>query len=259
MFTKERRAGILKMLENNQEVLVTTLAHEFDTSEVTIRKDLTELQRRNLLIRTRGGAIRVPNTRNDIDTSVDKKRLFNFKEKRAIGRLAATLIEDGDTIMIDSGSTTLEIAKNLDRFHDLTIITSAINIAMELLRYDRFNIIMLGGHLRKTSHSVVGPMVETTLRILYCDKLFIGIDSFTPEGISTPNIEEANTNQTMISRARQTIAVCDSSKFGKRSLAHIASLNEISTVVTDSGLNAETQRMLVEHGVKVMIAKPSEL
>lgn len=256
MYTNERRAAILKLLETNQEIHVTNLAQQFDTSEVTIRKDLTEMQRRNLLIRTRGGAIRVPKFQNDFDTAIETKQLYNYREKRAIGEAAARLIKDGETIMIDSGTTTLEVARHLDRFHNLTVITNAINIAIELLKYDRFSVILLGGHLRKASHSTVGPLAESTLRNLYCDKLFLGIDSFNlTEGVSTPNIEEANINQTMIAMARETIAVCDSSKFNKRSFAHIASVSQIHRVITDAGIDRDVLRQLREMGTDVHVAR----
>lgn len=255
MFARERRASILKMLNTNKEVLVTDLAKNFSTSEVTIRKDLTELQSRNLVIRTRGGAILVPKVNDDIDTAIEKKRLFYYREKEAIGRIAAQLIKEGETIMIDSGTTTLQVAKHLDHIQHLTIITNAINVAVECLKYERFTVILLGGHLRNTSHSTVGPLTQATLKNLYCDRLFLGIDSFNlTEGVSTPNIEEANINQTMIAMSRETIAVCDSSKFNKRSFAHIAPVNQIQHLVTDSGINNDVYRQLQALGVDVHIA-----
>ncbi|MCQ2341938.1 MAG: DeoR/GlpR family DNA-binding transcription regulator [Paludibacteraceae bacterium] len=256
MFINERRAAILKMLDTNHEVSVTDLSTQLKTSEVTIRKDLNELQRRNLVIRTRGGAIRVPSTVNDPDNTVEYKQMFNSPQKRAIGEKAATLIHDGETIMVDAGTTTLQVVKHLDKFHHLTIITNAINIATEALRYQRFQVILLGGHLRAASLSTVGPLAEATLKNLYCDKLFLGIDSFNlEEGVSTPNIEEANINQTMMSMSRETIAVCDSSKFNKRSLAHIASVHQINQLVTDAHIEPSTLQRLREQGVKVHIAK----
>ena len=154
---------ILNLLENKNEVSVTELSEILHTSEVTIRKDLTLLQNRNLLVRTRGGAIRRPVENLNEDTTIGQKRMFNFKEKERIGELAATLINDGDNIMLDSGTTTLEIAKHLDKFNNLTIITNAMNIAVELMRYKRFTVIILGGHVRINSHSTVGPLAMNTL------------------------------------------------------------------------------------------------
>lgn len=253
--TRERRALILSKLQNNKEVYVTSLSQQFGISEVTIRNDLNELQRRNLVIRTRGGAVRVPKVESDKDTAVESKRMYNTAEKKAIGRLAASFIQNNETIVLDSGTTTLEIAKNLDRLQRLTIITNSMDIALELLRYNRFTIILLGGHLRLTSHSLVGPLAEATLRNFYCDKLFLGIDSFNmEEGVSTPNIEEAHLNQNMIEKAKEVIAVCDSSKFNRRSFAFIAPVNKINSVITDSAVPQEVRSKLKEEGVNLYIA-----
>lgn len=253
--TKERRALILSILQDNKEVSVTFLSQQFGISEVTIRKDLTELQRRNLVLRTRGGAVRIPMTGAGKDTAVESKRMYNTAEKKAIGRLAASFIRNDETIVLDAGTTTLEIAKNLDRFQRLTIITNSMDIALELLRYNRFTIILLGGHVRLTSHSMVGPLAEATLRNFYCDKLFLGIDSFNmEEGVSTPNIEEAHLNQNMIEKAKQVIAVCDSSKFNRRSFAFIAPVNKIHAVITDNAVSQEIRAKLKEAGVDLYIA-----
>ena len=253
--TKERRALILSKLQDNKEVPVIELSRQFGISEVTIRKDLAELQRRNLVIRTRGGVVRIPMTEEGKDTAVESKRMYNTAEKKAIGRLAASFIQNNDTILLDSGTTTLEIAKNLDRLKQLTIITNSMDIALELLRYNRFTIILLGGHVRLTSHSMVGPLAEAALKNFYYDKLFLGIDSFNmDEGISTPNIEEAHLNQNMIEKAKEVIAVCDSSKFNRRSFAFIAPVKKLNAVITDNAVSQDIKTKLREQGVNVYIA-----
>jgi DeoR family transcriptional regulator of aga operon len=144
------------MLEQKEEVSVVELSRTTGISEVTIRKDLTILQARHLLLRTRGGAMRKPVENIIEDTAISKKRMFNFREKQRIGEEAARMIKEGDFIMLDSGTTTLEIAKNLDRFQHLRILTNSMNIATELLNYKRFDIVLLGGNVRLNSHSVVG-------------------------------------------------------------------------------------------------------
>ena len=252
--TRERRAFILQALKESSEVTVSALSKETNVSEVTIRKDLTELKKRNLLMRVRGGAIRLPEMRLGDDTTIKVKQMFNTKEKRAIGEMAATLIKENDTIILDSGTTTLEIAKNLHKFNKLTIITNAINIALELSNYNKFTIILLGGHLRESSTSTVGPIAESTLKLFYCDKLFLGVDSFNmKEGVSTPNIEEANINQTMMAMAKETIAVLDSTKFEKRSFAFIAPINKIHSIVTDNGIPAEIKSQLKKMNMNLYI------
>lgn len=249
---KERRALILRKLESNEELSVTALSNELGISEVTIRKDLTILQSRNLLLRTRGGAIRRPVENLNEDTSIGKKRMFNFKEKERIGEEAAKMIQEGDFIMLDSGTTTLEIAKHLDRFQRLDIITNAINIATELMRYQRFNVIILGGNVRINSHSTVGPLAFSILRNFSGYKLFLGVDSFSLEdGVSTPNLEEALLNQLMIQQAAKVIAVFDSSKFNKRSFVHIATPEQIDTIITDRGIPVGLPSRLKAAGINV--------
>lgn len=253
--TKGRRSLILQKLKIQSSITVAELHQEFGVSEVTIRKDLNALYERNLLIRTRGGAMCCPGGENKDDTPINNKRFFNMREKQAIGRLAATLIEEGNTIMLDSGTTTLEIARNLDRFQRLTIITNALNIAAELLKYKRFNVILLGGNVREPSQSTVGPVAESNLKVFYCDKLFLGVDSFNIEcGLSTPNIEEANINQAMLSMASEVVAVFDSSKVNKRSFAFIAPVDNIDVIVTDNNLPANIRAQLRSMDIKVHIA-----
>src|SRR5690554_128906 len=233
--TNERRADIIQLINQHNRVTVEELCKRYSLSEVTIRKDLEVLKKRNLLFRVRGGAIKIPTANIDgNDVHIESKRLFHHKQKKAIGKMAATLINENETIIIDSGTTTMEIAKNLHRFQKLTIVTNAIDIALEVSKYDRFDVILLGGYLRGSSLSTVGPLAESVLKVIYCDKLFLGVDSFNiEEGISTPNIEEANINQTMITMAKETIAVFDSSKFNKRSFAFISKVTDLKAVVTD--------------------------
>lgn len=251
---KERRALILRQLEQKNEVLVTELSRETGISEVTIRKDLTILQNRNLLVRTRGGAMRKPVDNPNEDTSITKKRMFNFREKERIGIEAARMIQEGDHIMLDSGTTTLEIARNLGRFHDLHILTNSMSIATELLNYQRFDIVLLGGNVRVNSHSTVGPLALSVLHNFRRYKLFLGVDSFSIEnGISTPSMEEALLNQLMIQQAEKVIAVFDSSKFNKRSFAHIASADEVDVIITDSAIPTGMANKLRAAGIDVKI------
>ena len=232
---KERRALILKQLETKEEVLVSELSKETGISEVTIRKDLTILQNRK-------------------DTAITKKRMFNFREKERIGIEATKLIKEGDYIMLDSGTTTMEIAKNLHKFHNLHIVTNALNIAMELMSYKRFEVVLIGGHVRLNSYSTVGPLALSVLRNFTEYKLFLGVDSFSLEnGISTPNLEEALLNQLMIQQASQVIAVFDSSKFNKRSFSFVANAKDLNTIITDSAIPAGMATKLKAMNIDVKI------
>ena len=251
---KERRALILRLLEQQEEVLVTDLSRQTGISEVTIRKDLTILQNRHLLLRTRGGAMRRPVENSNEDTAIERKQMFNFKEKERIGIEAAKLIKDGDYIMFDSGTTTLEVARHLDKFHDLHIITNAMNIATELMNYKRFDVVFLGGNVRQNSLSTVGPLALSVLRNFSRYKLFLGVDSFSIEnGISTPSLEEALLNQIMVQQADKVIAVFDSSKFNKRSYVHVADVNELDCIITDRAIPVGMTAKLKSFGVEVRI------
>ena len=251
---KERRALIMQLLEQKEEIRVTDLSRDTGISEVTIRKDLTILQNRHLLIRTRGGAMRKPIENISEDTTIAKKRMFNFKEKELIGEEATKMIKDGDFIMLDSGTTTLEVARHLGHFHNLHILTNAMNIATELMAYKRFDVVLLGGNVRVNSHSMVGPLALSTLRNFSGYKLFLGVDSFSFEnGVSTPNMEEALLNQIMIQQAAQVIAVFDSSKFNKRSYVHVGNVNELDCIITDQAIPSGMSAKLKSAGVEVRI------
>ncbi|MBQ9339685.1 MAG: DeoR/GlpR transcriptional regulator [Paludibacteraceae bacterium] len=251
---KERRALILKKIETEHEVIVTDLSRETGISEVTIRKDLTILQRRNLLVRTRGGAMRRPVENISEDTAISKKSMFNFKEKERIGEEAAKMIQDGDHIMLDSGTTTLEVARHLDNFNNLHILTNAMNIATELMRYKRFEVMLLGGTVRVNSHSMVGPMALANLKNFSGYKLFLGVDSFSlNDGVSTPSLEEALLNQMMIQQAETVIAVFDSSKFNKRSYSHVADVSQLDCIITDKAIPVGMTGKLRQAGIEVRV------
>ncbi len=253
-FTVSRRKKILERIKETGEVLVTDLSRDFEVSEVTIRNDLEHLERKNLLIRARGGAIHSENNVG-IDQRVAEKNKIHTEEKIAIGKKAALLVNDGDTIIIDSGSTTAEIARNMGNIKQLNVITNALNIANALMAYPSINVIIPGGYLRQNSMSLVGPLAEKNLRGFYVDKLFLSTDGFdTRQGIFTPNIDEAHLNSIMIEIAKEVILVTDSSKFKRKSLAFICTIDKITTVVTDEGIPDDDRKRLEEAGVEVLIA-----
>ncbi len=252
--TVKRRNLIIIEIQKKGQVFVDELSKEFKVSEVTIRNDLEQLERKNMLIRARGGAINLE-SRVRSDFRLTEKGRINLKEKIAIGKQAAKLIKEGDTIIIDSGTTTIEITKNISHLKELTLISNALNIVNELSNTSNINVIIPGGYLRKNSMSLVGPMAEKNLRNLHVDKVFLGVDGFdTKFGVYTPNIEEAHLNEIMIEAATEVIIVADSSKFKRRSFAYICPLNKIHTVVTDQGISDEDKKRLEDAGIKVWIA-----
>ncbi len=241
------------MLAESGEVFVEPLSQKFEVSEVTIRNDLDQLEQKNMLIRARGGAIKME-TSVGIDQRLADKNRINFQEKSRIGRKAAELVLETDTIIIDSGSTTAELVRNLPEFNDLTIITNALNIANQLLTKTNVNVIIPGGYLRKNSLSLVGPLAEKSLRNFNVDKAFLGVDGFdTKRGVFTPNVEEARLNEIMIEISKEVILLTDSTKFGKRSFAFICDVQAIDKVITDEGIREDDMKRLQDAGIEVII------
>ncbi len=253
--TVGRRRKILHLLSEKGEIFVEDLSKRFKVSEVTIRNDLEQLEQKNVLIRARGGALKLE-TGVAHEQQVDDKSKINYQEKSRIGKAAAQLIKESEAIIIDSGSTMAELVRNLPLLQDLTVITNALNIADELVRKTaaNINIIMPGGYFRKKSISLIGPLAERNLRNLTVDKVFLGVDGFdTRQGIFTPNVEEARLNEIMIEISKEVIVLADSSKFLKRSLALICPVNKIHQVITDANISQEDKRRLEDAGVKVTI------
>ena len=251
--TVHRRTKILEKLESDGQVNVTDLSKLFGVSEVTIRNDFLQLEKKNMLIRARGGAIKV--SRVGVDFELSQKQKINLDLKKKVGKRGAELIRDGDTIIIDAGTTTQEMVKNIGADCKLTVITNALNIANNLVYNNNIQVIMPGGFLRKDALSMIGSPAEKTLRDYLCDKLFLGVDGLDFDfGISTPNIEEAHLNKIMIEISRQIIVLADSSKVKKRSLAVICPLSKVDILVTDDGLDPEYRDRLEQLGVEVIIA-----
>ena len=253
-FTVSRRKKIIEHIKESGEVLVSKLSKEFKVSEVTIRNDLEHLERKHLLVRARGGAIHTEN-HVGFDERITEKNKLHSTEKAAIGKAAAALINDGDTIIIDSGTTTAEIVKNLNGIRHLNVITNALNIANLLMAHPTINVIIPGGYLRQNAMSLVGPLAEKNLRNFFVDKVFLSTDGFdTKQGIFTPNIDEAHLNGIMIDITKEVILVTDSSKFKRKSLAFICGLDKIKKVVTDKSIAPDDKKRLEDAGIEVLIA-----
>jgi DeoR family transcriptional regulator of aga operon len=252
VLNEERRRLILEMLNHDGRVLVGALARHFHTSQVTIRKDLDILQAHGRIYRTHGGAL--PTRASALeDPTLRQKEKLHRKEKVQIAAAAAHMVREGQVVILDSGTTTTAIARALREFENLTIITNAVNIAAELSG-SSLEVILTGGTLRKNSFSLVGPIAEETLRRLNADILFLGVDGFDVRyGLSTPNLLEAKVNRAMMDVARLSAAVCDSSKFGRRSLSSIAPLSAVHHLITDRGIPKPDLSALKKTGMQVTL------
>jgi len=250
MLNEERRRAIVDILRQSKRVLVADLAREFRTSQITIRKDLEALDNQGLIQRTHGGALPIQ-TSALLDPTLREKEKQHRKEKGRIAAAAAKMVERGQCIVLDSGTTTTAIARALKGVGGLTVVTNAINIAAEL-DGSEIEVILTGGTLRKNSFSLVGPMAEQSLRQLSADILFLGVDGFDIKtGLFTPNLLEAQVNRAMVEISRKTVAVCDSSKFGRRSLCNIMPASAVQHVITDKNLAKPDLQAMQEAGISV--------
>lgn len=228
------------------------LARQFETSQVTIRKDLEILHSRGLVHRTHGGAL--PSREGALaDPTLREKEKLHRREKFRIAEAAAGMVQEGQVVILDSGTTTTAIARALRNFHNLTIVTNAVNVATELAGAD-VEVILTGGTLRKNSFSLVGPIAEDTLRRLSADILFLGVDGFDVHyGLSTPNLLEAKVNRVMVEISKKVVAVCDASKFGRRSLSQIVPPTGLHQVITDHGVPKSDLKVLTKSGIEVTL------
>jgi len=252
VLSEERRRHILEILNRDGRVLVVDLAKQFRTSQVTIRKDLDVLQAHGRIHRSHGGALPTRESALEDPTLREKEKLHR-KQKLHIAAAAANMVREEQVVILDSGTTTTAIARALREFENLTIITNAVNIAAELSG-SSLEVILTGGTLRKNSFSLVGPIAEETLRRLNADILFLGVDGFdVHHGLTTPNLLEAKVNRAMMDVAKIVVAVCDSSKFGRRSLSSIAPPTGVHYMITDKGIPRQDLAVLKKAGIQVML------
>jgi DeoR family transcriptional regulator of aga operon len=254
LLIEERRRRILDLLNSNEHVTVSDLVETFGISAVTIRGDLDALDEKGGLVRSHGGAVRRLNPLQDYPIQV--KEILHHGAKVRIAQAAARLIRSDQKIILDSGTTTAEIARQIkqSKFASLTVITNALNIAMELANLPYVSVIMLGGMLRQMSYSLVGPHAEQILSDLNADQVFLGVDGLDPDlGLSTPDVFEAKLNALMIRVSRQVTVVADSSKLGQRSLSVISRVENVHRVITDTKAPADVLRALRARGVEVIL------
>jgi DeoR/GlpR family transcriptional regulator of sugar metabolism len=253
MMAEERRTQILQIVRSAGRVRVNGLASRFNTSAVTIRSDLNELHQRGLVLRSHGGAV-LPDTILR-ESPVHERLKAHSDEKRRIGAMAAGLINNGETIILDSGTPTLEIARQIKKKTGLHVITNGVNIAAELLDARDVRVVIVGGTVRGESASISGHFTEEMFEQFSADKLFLsGAGCDLEFGVSGANLEETMVNRAMIRIAREIILVADASKFSKRSMSRIAPFSEIDTVISNTGLEAHIQDQIRAAGCNLMLA-----
>jgi DeoR family transcriptional regulator, aga operon transcriptional repressor len=255
LLAEQRRRKIADLIEQKGQITVGELVEKFSVSAVTARADLDALSLQGMAVRSHGGAVRQSAPSQEYPLRL--KKTLHHTEKVRIGRAAAELIQDNETVILDSGTTTAEIARHLKarRLQSVTVITHSLNVGCELMDAPGLSLIMIGGLLRPVSCSCVGPQAEAMVRQFHADRLFLGVDGFDLEiGPSTPDVLEAQLNGLMMGISKEVNVVADFSKLGRRSVSRIGPLSGVHRLITDNRAPAEFSEALRKAKVEVITA-----
>lgn len=244
-----RHNRIIEILTEKKYATVDEMSSILDVSKVTIRSDLTNLEQKGLLFRTHGGAM-IPENKA-VSRSVSLTLSEYEEEKKRIAKAASVLIKDGDTVIVDSGSTTVHIVDYLRNKH-ITLITNSLLVAEAVEDDDSIELILTGGSLRRNTKGFIGPITSNAFSNIHADTLFMGATGFTDEGLSCSNLIEAEVKKSMMKAAECVCFLSDSSKYGKKSFACVASWPDIDFFVTDS-INEDLKNAIESKGVNIIV------
>lgn len=254
MIPEERRHLILDKIKKDKSVTVQELADSFNITNVTARRDLDILAEEGVIKRSHGGAM-------VIDNKVGHESLYEYradqqsKIKSIIGKKAASLIENGECIGIDIGTTAYEVSKNLGNFHELTVVTASIPVVCQLLNYPNINVMCVGGRLSRNDKSLNGHNAIRTIEEYVLDKVFIGVAGVSFEfGFTLFNMDDSLVKRVLLKRSREVIILLDSSKIGTVKYAKLCNLDEVNKIITDSGISKEDINRFQSFGIEVIIA-----
>lgn len=254
MLSVERQALIVQLVREKQLVKVADLMERFGVSDMTVRRDLDSLEKQGVLKKVYGGAVLATTAASGLnqDVNLDVRAGAFLDRKREIARVAAGLVEPNDVIILDAGTTTLELARVLPCHDDLVVVTNSLPIAHELAGRSS-TLLLAGGFVRSSTYSTVGPKTKDFLSDLRASKLFLGAAAVSlDQGVMNSNLYESEIKQTMMASADQIIVLADSSKFESMSYHVFAQWKDIDVLITDHGLPDEIGRGLGEKGVRVL-------
>lgn len=253
MFARERKEALLIYMQQHKKASIRELSGEFSVTGATIRTDLRELEGEGLLIRTHGGAILNQDT-VEKESKLALRHEVYAGEKRRIGKRARDLVEEGDIILIDSGTTAAEFASGLTTFRNLKVVTNDLTIALELQRTSYVDVVLIGGSVRNGFECTIGAFGMEFLDRISVDKIFVTPNALSiTQGLTAPYEETAAMKRAMIRTAAQRYILCDSSKIGKKTFCKFADLKEFSHLITDDGIREEDAGAIEELGLKVVI------
>ncbi len=248
-----RREKILELIREDGSAKVIKLSKIFKVSEVTIRQDLENLEKEGFILREHGGAF-LRNVEENVK-SITLLNQENIEKKQKIGKKAAELIESGETIILDSGSTTTEIARNLLGKKGLTVITNALNIALILGAEPGIDLIVTGGEFKPPTLSLTGQKAADFLEDIHVDKLFLATAGISlRSGLTYPSLNDIVVKKAMIDAADTTYLVADSTKIGKNAFASLGALSLIDYIITDPGIAPEHLQLFKDHEIELIIA-----
>ena len=253
-FANQRRDKILAMIREDGQAKVADLSRIFKVTEVTIRQDLEKLEQEGLIRREHGGAIL--NQERDSIGELQLVNQQNMDAKRAIAEEAVKLIHDGNTIILDSGSTTTEIAKLLSGYHNLQVITNALNIAMILGKETGINLNVTGGEFKSPTLSLTGDKAAHYFNGIHADKVFLATAGISLKaGLTYPSLSDLVVKKAMIDSSDIVYLVADSTKIGKSSFASLGALSMVDYIITDPNITQEDKNLFNKFDVKYIIAK----
>ncbi len=258
MIAAERQQKILELVVEAGQISIAEICQRFEVSEMTARRDLTRLDRQGLLRRVHGGAIR--SLGRSYEPPFSSRAAKNQQLKKKIGLRAAELIFDGDSIALDVGTTTLEIVQGLKERRDLTVVTSCLQIANDIVATlsieSNVRLIIAGGIVRPRELSMVGAIAEQVYADLHVDKAFLGIGGISlDDGLTEFNMEDSRVKQQLIRSAQEIIVVADSTKFGQTTFTSVAEIEAVDRIVTDSRAPEEMVEAIRRRGVEVLLAE----
>lgn len=258
MFARERKEALVAYIRRYGKASIHDLARKYDVTEATIRTDLRELEKDNLVIRTHGGAM-LNRGAVEKEDFLSMRREICANEKTLVANEATKYVKDGDVLLIDSGTTMLKFAQQLADFQNLKVVTNDFNIALELQRNLSIEIIFIGGRVRNRFECTFGSLGVEFLKKISVDKIFLSPNNVSVEqGLTTPNEETAAMKRAMLSVANEAYMLCDSSKIGKKTFYRFADLDEFKVMITDDGITRKQQSDLEEAGLKVVVCKGEE-
>lgn len=253
MLAEERRGKIMQLIDERGSATVTALSEAMNVSTMTIRRDIAYLASQGKVVKTHGGAVSVSESTAS-EPGYEIKARVNVEEKRRIGVAAANMIDNGETIVLDSGSTTFQIASNLKDKRNLTVVTNDLMIATHLGKISSISVLLIGGSIRFGVFSTVGPYAEEMLRQLSVDKVFLGADAVNADkGVMNSNPEEVPIKRLMMSAGHRVVLAVDHSKFKRIGLSFVCGVSDLDLILTDKGIDDEALAVLRDGGVDVTV------